>query len=75
MPLLTTQTTEKTKMTYKFPERTNYGLCTLNFKEKPKCNQMSGMLDENFRFCDVCRGSWVNENGKWVTVREPKSQQ
>ena len=45
-------------MTYKFPEQINYGLCSLNFKDKPRCNQMSGMFNENIKFCDVCNKSW-----------------
>lgn len=62
-------------MTYKFQERTNYGLCNLNFKEKPYCNQMCGLFDETIRFCDVCGGRWKNVDGEWVTVKEPKLQE
>jgi len=59
-----------------YEPRKNYDLCplNLNFKEKPYCNQQSGLFDKNIRFCDVCKRSWDFKNNMIIesTVKEYK---
>lgn len=60
---------------YIFKKRINYGLCSSTFDVKPYCNQMGGMLDETYRFCNVCNKFWKILDNRYIMILREKYEE